>query len=101
MCCASQKTLLQGSFAAESLHLQGYNMFKCNRYLSYKYFPQMANRRGGGVAVDLKADIQVREKQYIHSVTDLDFLALKAEAPVSALIAAVYRPPEYCMRSYN
>ena len=88
------ETHLQGSFVADSLHLVGYNMFKRNRHLSYTHFPQIANRGGGGVAVYVKNHIQVCEKQYVHNVTDLEFLALKVQAPVSALIAAVYRPPD-------
>ncbi|XP_050924886.1 uncharacterized protein LOC127140941 [Lates calcarifer] len=94
------ETHLQGSFVAESLHLQGYNMFKRNRHPSYTKFPQMASRSDGGVAVYVKDNIQVHEKQYVHNVTDLEFVALKVEAPMSALIAAVYRPPDYCMRSF-
>ncbi|XP_062422358.1 general transcription factor II-I repeat domain-containing protein 2-like [Pungitius pungitius] len=92
------ETHLQGSFVAESLHLEGYNMFKRNRHLSYTNVPQIANR--GGVAVFVKSHIQVREKQYVHNVTDLEFVALKVEAPVRALIAAVYRPPDYSVRSF-
>ncbi|CAI5661309.1 unnamed protein product [Oreochromis niloticus] len=94
------ETHLRGSFVAESLHLENYNLFKRNRHLSYTNFPQMANRNGGGVAVYVKSDIQVHEKQYIHNVTDLEFLALKLEAPVSALIAVVYRPPDYTLRPF-
>ncbi|XP_062414952.1 uncharacterized protein LOC134107225 [Pungitius pungitius] len=94
------ETHLQGSFVAESLHLEGYNMFKRNRHLSYTNVPQIANRGGGGVAVYVKNHIQVREKQYVHNVTDLEFVALKVEAPASALIAAVYRPPDYSVRSF-
>ncbi|KAL3987651.1 hypothetical protein ACER0C_014766 [Sarotherodon galilaeus] len=94
------ETHLRGSFVAESLHLENYSLFKRNRHLSYTNFPQMANRSGGGVAVYVKSDIQVHEKQYIHNVTDLEFLALKVEAPVSALIAVVYRPPDYTLRPF-
>ena len=94
------ETHLQGSFVADSLQLEGYNMFKRNRHLSYTNVPQMADRGGGGVAVYVKSHIQVREKQYIHNVTDLEFVVLKVEAPVSALIAAVYRPPNYSVKSF-
>ncbi|TDG95925.1 hypothetical protein EPR50_G00243830 [Perca flavescens] len=94
------ETHLQGSFVADSLHLEGYTMFKRNRHLSYTNVPQMANKCGGGVAVYVKEHIQVREKQYVHDVTDLEFLALKVEAPVSALIVAVYRPPDYSVTSF-
>lgn len=94
------ETHLQGSFVAQSLHLDGYSMFKRNRHLSYSKFPQMANRSGGGVAIYVKNDLQVREKQYMNNVTDVGFVAVKVEAPVSALIAAVYRPPDYSVTSF-
>lgn len=89
------ETHLQGSTVAESLHLQGYQMFNRNRYQSYTSFPEMACRGGGGVAIYVKNDLQVHEKAYLHNVTDLEFVAVKVEAPVTALIAAVYRPPDY------
>ena len=94
------ETHLQGSFVADSLQLQGYNMFRRNRHLSYTNVPQMAKKGGGGVAMYVRNHIQVHEKQYIHNVTDLEFVALKIEAPVRALIAAVYRPPDYCVKSF-
>ncbi|CAJ1057891.1 hypothetical protein PFLUV_G00025180, partial [Xyrichtys novacula] len=54
----------------------------------------------GGVAVYVKNHLQVVEKQYLNNVTDLEFVALKVESPVSALIAAVYRPPDYSVPSF-
>lgn len=75
-------------------------MFKRNRHLSYTRFPEMASRGGGEVAVYVRNYIQVHEKHYVHNVTDLEFVALKVEALVSALIAAVYRPPEYNVTSF-
>ncbi|XP_068449333.1 uncharacterized protein [Clinocottus analis] len=48
------ETHLQGSFVADSLQLEGYNMFKRNRHVSYTNVPQMAGRGGGGVAVYVK-----------------------------------------------
>lgn len=94
------ETNLQGSFVADSLHLDGYKMFKRNRHLSYSNLPEMANRGGGGVAVYVKDKFQVHEKQYAYNVTDLEFVALKVVAPVSAVIAAVYRPPDYGVTSF-
>ena len=91
---------LQGSFVAESLHLDGYNMFRRNRHVSYTNCPQMASRGGGGVAVYVRNQFQVQEKQYLHNVTDLEFVVLKVESPVRALIAAVYRPPDYSVRPF-
>lgn len=85
---------------ADSLHLQGYNMFRQNRHLSYTNVPQMASRGGGGVVVYVRDHIQVRELRYVHNVTDLEFVAVKVEAPLRALIAAVYRPPDYSVRSF-
>ncbi|XP_055370345.1 uncharacterized protein LOC114870002 [Betta splendens] len=68
-------TIVHHNTEAESLHLDGYKMFKRNRHLSYTQFPHMASRGGGGVAV------------YV-------------EAPLPALIAAVYRPPDYSLTSF-
>ena len=94
------ETHLQGSFVADSLQLDGYNMFKRNRHTSYTKYPQMASKGGGGVAVYVRNHIQVRERQYLHNVTDLEFVALKVEAPFCAVIAAVYRPPDYSLRPF-
>nr|XP_024656749.1 ATP-dependent DNA helicase PIF1-like isoform X2 [Maylandia zebra]XP_024656956.1 ATP-dependent DNA helicase PIF1-like isoform X2 [Maylandia zebra] len=51
---------LQGSFVADSLHLDGYTMFKRNRHVSYTNFPHMASRSGGGVVVYLRNHFQVQ-----------------------------------------
>uniref|UniRef100_A0A669AZ26 ATP-dependent DNA helicase n=1 Tax=Oreochromis niloticus TaxID=8128 RepID=A0A669AZ26_ORENI len=91
---------LQGSFVADSLHLDGYTMFKRNRHLSYTNFPHMASRSGGGVVVYLRNHFQVQVKQYLHNVTDLEFLVLKVQAPFPALIAVVYRPPDYSLTPF-
>ncbi|CAI5670059.1 unnamed protein product [Oreochromis niloticus] len=91
---------LQGSFVADSLHLDGYTMFKRNRHVSYTNFPQMASRSGGGVVVYLRNHFQVQVKQYLHNVTDLEFLVLKVQAPFPALIAVVYRPPDYSLTPF-
>uniref|UniRef100_A0A669DR94 Uncharacterized protein n=1 Tax=Oreochromis niloticus TaxID=8128 RepID=A0A669DR94_ORENI len=91
---------LQGSFVADSLHLDGYTMFKCNRHVSYTNFPHMASRSGGGVVVYLRNHFQVQVKQYLHNVTDLEFLVLKVQAPFPALIAVVYRPPDYSLTPF-
>ncbi|CAI5637772.1 unnamed protein product [Oreochromis niloticus] len=91
---------LQGSFVADSLHLDGYTMFKRNRHVSYTNFPHMASRSGGGVVVYLRNHFQVQVKQYLHNVTDLEFLVLKVQAPFPALIAVVYRPPDYSLTPF-
>uniref|UniRef100_A0A7N8XRB7 ATP-dependent DNA helicase n=2 Tax=Mastacembelus armatus TaxID=205130 RepID=A0A7N8XRB7_9TELE len=89
------ETHLRGSLVGESLHLEGYNMFKRNRNVSYANYPHMANKDGGGVAVYVKNHIQVHEKRYLHNTTDIEFIVIKADGPINALIAAVYRPPDY------
>ncbi|CAI5644612.1 unnamed protein product [Oreochromis niloticus] len=91
---------LQGSFVADSLRLDGYTMFKRNRHVSYSNFPHMASRSGGGVVVYLRNHFQVQVKQYLHNVTDLEFLVLKVQAPFPALIAVVYRPPDYSLTPF-
>lgn len=52
--CLTETHLLYKALLLQSLHLEGYNMFKHNRHLSYINVPQMANRGGGGVAVNVK-----------------------------------------------
>ena len=94
------ETHLQGSSVADSLLLEGYNMFRRNRHVSYSNNPCMANTGGGGVAVYVKNHLQARWIQYIHNVTDLEFVVVKVEAPVNALIAAVYRPPNYSLKQF-
>ncbi|XP_041855282.1 uncharacterized protein LOC121648892 [Melanotaenia boesemani] len=89
-----------GSFVADSLQLDGFTLYKRNRHVSYTNVPQMASRCGGGVCCLCAKHIQVHEKQYLHNVTDLEFVVLKVEAPVQALIAAVYRPPSYSLRRF-
>uniref|UniRef100_A0A0F8ACH5 ATP-dependent DNA helicase n=1 Tax=Larimichthys crocea TaxID=215358 RepID=A0A0F8ACH5_LARCR len=94
------ETHLQGSFVAQSLQLEGYKMYKRNRNVSYTNLTGLSTRSGGGVAVYVMNHFQVHEKQYVHNVTDLEFLALKIETPVRALIAVVYRPPDYSVTSF-
>ncbi|CAI5678065.1 unnamed protein product [Oreochromis niloticus] len=60
----------------------------------------MASRSGGGVVVYLRNHFQVQVKQYLHNVTDLEFLVLKVQAPFPALIAVVYRPPDYSLTPF-
>lgn len=99
MLCFTE-THLSGSFVAESLQLEGYKMFKHNRHLSYTNLPHIASRSGGGVAMYVKNHYQTCEKQYVQNVTDLEFLVVKLESPVQALIAAVYRPPDYSIGQF-
>ncbi|MGL4876646.1 endonuclease/exonuclease/phosphatase family protein, partial [Paraclostridium dentum] len=94
------ETHLFGCFVSESLNLEGYTLFHRNRHLSYTNVPHIATKHGGGVAIYAKNHLKVREKQYIQNVTDLEFLVLQIEAPAKALVAAVYRPPDYCIKSF-
>ena len=87
------ETHSQGSFVTESL--DGYKMFKRNRHISYTNYSQIAKGNCGGVAMYVRSHLRVQEKQYIQNVKDLEFMVIKVEAPVNALIAAVYRPPDY------
>ena len=89
------ETFLQGSFVAESLQLDGYRMFKRNRHASYTNYADMASKDKGGVAIYVRNSLQAREIPFIHGVTDLEYLVVKVEAPVKALIATVYRPRDY------
>ena len=89
------ETHLSGSLVDDDLQLEGYNMFKRNRHVSYTNYPDQAQKDGGGVAIYSRKNLQVKHMQYIHNVTDLEFVVLKVEAPVKALVAAVYRPPRY------
>ena len=75
-------------------------MFNRNRNVSYTNCPDMVRKNGGGVAIYVKDHIQVREKQYVYNATDIEFTVVKLEAPFNALIAAVYKPPTYSMRSF-
>jgi len=67
---------------------------------NYTKYPQMASKGGGGVAVYERNHIQVRGRQYLHNVIDLEFVSLKVEDPFCAVIAAVYRPPDYSLRPF-
>ncbi|XP_024117601.2 uncharacterized protein LOC112139131 [Oryzias melastigma] len=50
MLCFTE-THLRGSFVADSLLLDDYNIFNRNRHQSYTDFPDLAKRNGGGVAI--------------------------------------------------
>ncbi|CAH2248135.1 Hypothetical predicted protein [Pelobates cultripes] len=94
------ETHLSGSSVAESLQLEGYNLFKCNRHLLYMNRPDIASKGGGGGALCVRKHFKAFEKQYHHNVTDLEFLVVKLESPVQALIAVVYRPPDYSIGQF-
>ncbi|RXN32632.1 ATP-dependent DNA helicase pif1-like protein [Labeo rohita] len=57
-------------------------------------------RKGGGVAMYVKNNLEVHLQMYIHNVTDLEYLVLKVEAPKQALIAVIYRPPNYNLTGF-
>lgn len=46
---ALTETHLQGSFVSESPNLEGHNVFKCNRHVSYTNNSHMVNKNSGGV----------------------------------------------------
>ncbi|XP_037128066.1 uncharacterized protein LOC119134918 [Syngnathus acus] len=91
------ETHLRGSAAA---CLEGYTMFHRNRSDSYTTCPDLATKLGGGVGICVKSDIAAQEKKYVQGVTDIEFVAVKLEAPVNLLIAAVYRPPGHSLRTF-
>lgn len=89
------ETHLSGNLVPHELELDNYHMYKRNRHTSYSSPSQFSNRRGGGVAIYVRNNVQARLLQYVHGVTDLEVLVVKVEAPVKALIAVIYRPPDY------
>ncbi|XP_073714148.1 uncharacterized protein [Misgurnus anguillicaudatus] len=91
---------LSGSCIPQHLQLEGYKMFARNRHASYSTNAEMAKKEGGGVAIFCKEDIQAQSRQYIQSVTDLEFVVIKIDTPMCATIAAVYRPPHYRLETF-
>nr|XP_055049553.1 uncharacterized protein LOC129435076 [Misgurnus anguillicaudatus]XP_055049554.1 uncharacterized protein LOC129435076 [Misgurnus anguillicaudatus] len=91
---------LSGSCIPPHLQLEGYKMFARNRHVSYSTHVEMAKKDGGGVAIFCKEDIQAQSRQYIQSVTDLEFVVIKIDTPMCATIAAVYRPPHYSLEKF-
>ena len=43
----------------------------------------------------VRATFRAEQRRYIQNVTDLEFIVVKIEHPVKALIATIYRPPSY------
>ncbi|KAI4881835.1 hypothetical protein NFI96_007838, partial [Prochilodus magdalenae] len=89
------ETHMFGSALPEDLCLEGYRMYRHNRNVSYTNYTDLANQKGGGVAVYVKNHISAQRLQYIQGVTDMEFLALKITAPLQVVVVAVYRPPSY------
>ncbi|XP_069378951.1 uncharacterized protein [Paralichthys olivaceus] len=94
------ETHLSGSVDSPQFQLEGYNIFTRSRHVSYTNYPDMAKKDGGGVAVYCKSHIQAEARRYIQNVTDLEFVVVKLENPVQALIAAVYRPPHFSFERF-
>ena len=86
---------LSGSFISPDFQLEGYEMFARNRNVSYTKRADMAAKDGGGVAVYYRSSLQAEARRYIQNVHDLEFAVVRVEAPVRALIATVYRPPNF------
>ncbi|MCI4395547.1 hypothetical protein PGIGA_G00181850 [Pangasianodon gigas] len=93
------ETHLSGSCISH-LQLEGYKMFARNRHITYSTYAEIAKKDGGGVAIFCKEDIQAQPRQYIHNVTDLEFVIIKIDTPTNATIATVYRPPHYSLEKF-
>nr|XP_021330385.1 uncharacterized protein LOC101882679 [Danio rerio] len=94
------ETHLSGSCISSHVQLEGFKMFARNRHASYSTLPEMAKKDCGGVAIYCKEDIQAEPRHFIHHVTDLEFVVIKVDAPVTATIAAVYRPPDFSLGKF-
>ncbi|XP_005755922.1 ATP-dependent DNA helicase PIF1 [Pundamilia nyererei] len=89
------ETHLSGSSVSPRFQLEQYNMATRNRHVSYTNHTDMANVNGGGVAIYYNTILTAESRKYLQNVTDLEFVVVKVESPVTALIATVYRPPNY------
>ncbi|KAL3967666.1 antigen [Sarotherodon galilaeus] len=89
------ETHLSGSSVSPRFQLEQYNMATRNRHVSYTNHTDMAKVNGGGVAMYYKTVLIAESRKYLQNVTDLEFVVIKVESPVTALIATVYRPPNY------
>uniref|UniRef100_A0A669EE74 ATP-dependent DNA helicase n=1 Tax=Oreochromis niloticus TaxID=8128 RepID=A0A669EE74_ORENI len=89
------ETHLSGSSVSPCFQLEQYNMATHNRHVSYTNHTDMAKVNGGGVAMYYKTVLTAESRKYLQNVTDLEFVVVKVESPVTALIATVYRPPNY------
>ncbi|KAL3987772.1 hypothetical protein ACER0C_014887 [Sarotherodon galilaeus] len=89
------ETHLSGSSVSPCFQLEQYNMSTRNRHVSYTNHTDMAKVNGGGVAMYYKTVLTAESRKYLQNVTDLEFVVIKVESPVTALIATVYRPPNY------
>lgn len=86
--CALLKHMF-GSVVPDELHLEGFNMYKRNRQVSYSNYPQLANQKGGGVAIYTKTHINAQVLKYVVNVTDMEFLSLKVTDPIQTVVAAI------------
>ncbi|XP_039896714.1 uncharacterized protein LOC120739111 isoform X6 [Simochromis diagramma] len=89
------ETHLSGSSVSPRFQLEQYNMATRNRHVSYTNHTDMAKVNGGGVAIYHNTILTAESRKYLQNVTDLEFVVVKVESPVTALIATVYRPPNY------
>ncbi|KAL3967234.1 protocadherin Fat 1/2/3 [Sarotherodon galilaeus] len=89
------ETHLSGSSVSPRFQLEQCNMATRNRHVSYTNHADMAKVNGGGVAMYYKTILTAASRKYLQNVTDLEFVVVKVESPVTALIATVYRPPNY------
>ncbi|XP_029911061.1 uncharacterized protein LOC115361659 [Myripristis murdjan] len=94
------ETHLSDSIPFDSLALDGYRLYLCNRQHCYMHFPDLARKQGGGVAIYCKFHVSAEVYDSVPHVTDLEFLAIKIKAPVNLVITAIYRPPTYSLKHF-
>ncbi|XP_047213329.1 uncharacterized protein LOC124863125 [Girardinichthys multiradiatus] len=94
------ETHLFGSSAPACCQMEGYCFFSRNRHVSYSNRVDMSTKEGGGVATYCRSLLQPQERRYFHNVTDLEYNVVKVDAPITALIATVYRPPSYDLATF-
>lgn len=80
-----------------AFQIEGYDMFSHSRWASYRHYADVAKKDGGGVSIYCKTHLQVEALTQLTDVSDLELVAPKLQAPIQALIAAVYRPPSYSL----
>ncbi|XP_035984990.1 uncharacterized protein LOC118558642 [Fundulus heteroclitus] len=97
--CLTESHLFGSSYPA-SLQMEGYCLFARNRHVSYSSRADIATKEGGGVATYCKSILQPEERRYFHNVTDLEYNVIRLDAPISVLVATVYRPPSYDLASF-
>lgn len=83
MVCVSQMGCVSQKLSYKVPLLLTVSTCRVTTFPTHIFFHHLADRQGGGVAAYVKDHIQGSEKQCVHNLSDLLFLALKVEAPVS------------------